>query len=242
MNKYEIGQKVWDTHNNCIYTLKSSKQAYGTTIWYVEENDFEWREDWFSGIPRYVQDLITKAEATEKELELADKTIIYLQKELEIYKQLHKRYQHLNENTNDYDLNFNEVDNIHNEIYELEEKLSKVDIEKLSLDLKMSDSMKVAGCHVLSRETYNDVHKSLTELERLQKKEIPMKPKVSIVYDNDGKHARANCSVCGAMVYQTCDLYPLKLALGGERPYCQHCGQHLSDDIDTNENHYCECV
>jgi hypothetical protein len=86
------------------------------------------------------------------------------------------------------------------------------------------------------------IEQAITELEHLQKKEVAMKPRVSIVYDNDGKHARANCSVCGAMVYQTCGLYPLKVALGGERPYCQHCGQNLSDDIDLDENHYCNCV
>ena len=44
-----------------------------------------------------------------------------------------------------------------------------IDIAKVRLELKMSDSMKVAGCHVLSRETYNNVHNALTELERLQK-------------------------------------------------------------------------
>ena len=43
-----------------------------------------------------------------------------------------------------------------------------IDIVKLKLDLKMSDSMKVAGCHVLSRETYNEVHESLNELDRLR--------------------------------------------------------------------------
>jgi hypothetical protein len=46
-----------------------------------------------------------------------------------------------------------------------------IDIKKVKLELKMSDSMKVAGCHVLSRETYNDVHNALTELERLQELE-----------------------------------------------------------------------
>jgi len=66
INNYEVGQKVWDTHNNRIYTLKSSEKKYGTTMWSVEENGFEWREDWFGDIPRYVQDLIDKAEATEK--------------------------------------------------------------------------------------------------------------------------------------------------------------------------------
>ena len=44
-----------------------------------------------------------------------------------------------------------------------------IDIVKLKLDLKMSNSMIVAGCHVLSRETYNEVHEALTELERLQR-------------------------------------------------------------------------
>ena len=45
------------------------------------------------------------------------------EKELEIYKKLHQKYQYLNENTNDYDLNVDEVTTIHDEIYELEEKL-----------------------------------------------------------------------------------------------------------------------
>lgn len=84
--------------------------------------------------------------------------------------------------------------------------------------------------------------KLIKELETLRKKEIPMKPLVSIVYESDNKQVRANCKACGAMVYQTCDLLPLKVAIGGERPYCQHCGQHLSDDIDLNENHYCNAV
>ena len=53
-----------------------------------------------------------------------------------------------------------------------------IDIEKVKLDLKMSDSMKVAGCHVLSRETYNDVYNALTELERLQKRDEDVKSKL----------------------------------------------------------------
>jgi len=69
MNKHEVGQKVWDTHNNCVWMLKSSEEKYGTTMWHVEENDYEWREDWFADIPKYVQELIDKCEATEKELE-----------------------------------------------------------------------------------------------------------------------------------------------------------------------------
>jgi len=44
-----------------------------------------------------------------------------------------------------------------------------IDIKKVRLDLFLSNSMKIAGCHVLSRETYNEVHEALTELERLQK-------------------------------------------------------------------------
>ena len=43
-----------------------------------------------------------------------------------------------------------------------------IDIENVKLDLRMCDSMKVAGCHVLSRETYNEVHESLNELDRLR--------------------------------------------------------------------------
>ena len=68
MNKHEVGQKVWDTHNNCVWTLKSSEEKYGTTMWHVEENDYEWREDWFADIPKYVQELIDKCEATENQL------------------------------------------------------------------------------------------------------------------------------------------------------------------------------
>jgi len=44
-----------------------------------------------------------------------------------------------------------------------------IDIEKVRIDLIMSDSMKVAGCHVLSQETYKDVHNALIELRGLQK-------------------------------------------------------------------------
>ena len=47
------------------------------------------------------------------------------EKELEIYKQLHQKYQYLNENTNDYDLNVDEVTTIHDVIYELEEKIQR---------------------------------------------------------------------------------------------------------------------
>lgn len=43
-----------------------------------------------------------------------------------------------------------------------------IDVKDLKIELTMSDSMKVAGCHVLKRETYNKVHEALTELERLQ--------------------------------------------------------------------------
>lgn len=117
-----------------------------------------------------------------------------------------------------------------------------IDVEKVKLLNKYRNENYNAPLGTIENQIANALNNVLPELDRLQKKETPMKPKVSIVYDNDGKHARANCSVCGAMVYQTCGLYPLKVALGGERPYCQHCGQHLSDDIDMNENHYCECV
>jgi predicted transcriptional regulator len=138
MNKHEVGQKVWDTHNNYIYTLKSSKQAYGTTMWRVEENDFEWREDWFSDIPRYVQDLITKAEATEKELEeekkqhqlaLYDKNMM-----IKVYNEEKNKREELEKDVQRYF----DLDNSYfalkgksfqpkcNELYELKQKLSKV--------------------------------------------------------------------------------------------------------------------
>lgn len=76
-------------------------------------------------------------------------------------------------------------------------------------------------------------------LQELVEKETPLLPRVSINY-KDGKleYARANCKKCGAMLYQTCGLYPLKEALDGERPYCQHCGQKQSAEFSTNENDY----
>ena len=69
MSKFEVGQKVWDTHNNCVYTLKSSETKYGTIIWDVEENEFEWREDWFIDVPIYVNNLQNYMEAMEKKYE-----------------------------------------------------------------------------------------------------------------------------------------------------------------------------
>lgn len=57
----------------------------------------------------FIEEYIKQSEATEKELE--------------IYKKLHQKYQYLNENTNDYDLNVDEAMTIHDEIYELEERL-----------------------------------------------------------------------------------------------------------------------
>ena len=80
------------------------------------------------------------------------------------------------------------------------------------------------------------------ELEKLRAKEAPMKPIVSIIYENSTKEVRANCPKCGAMVYQTCSLYALKEVLDGEKPYCQHCGQHLSDDIELDEDKYCNSI
>ena len=70
--------------------------------------------------------------ATEKDKLIGEKDQAYeelkcelktLEKELELYKQLHQKYQYLSENTNDYDLNIDAVDIIHNEIYELEQAL-----------------------------------------------------------------------------------------------------------------------
>ena len=87
MNMHEVGQKVWDTHNNRVYTLKSSEEKYGTIMWHVEENDYEWRDDWFTDIPKYVQDLIVKVEATEKaygELQQDVKRYFYLDEKLHV--------------------------------------------------------------------------------------------------------------------------------------------------------------
>ena len=65
----------------------------------------------WSGGRKDVLNYVDECEATEKELE--------------IYKQLHQKYQYLNENTNDYDLNVDEVTTIHDVIYELEEKIQR---------------------------------------------------------------------------------------------------------------------
>ena len=86
------------------------------------------------------------------------------------------------------------------------------------------------------------IDNAIEELETLRKKDTPLEPLVSIVYENNKKQIRANCKICGAMIYQTCDLLPLKEALNGERPYCQHCGQRQSADINLNENHYCNSI
>jgi hypothetical protein len=88
----------------------------------------------------------------------------------------------------------------------------------------------------------NALHKAQAqekELAELKEKQIKVLPKVSIHYEHSElKYARANCPVCGAMVYQTCGLLPLQVAISGERPYCQHCGQHLSSNFSINENDY----
>ena len=66
-------------------------------------------------------------------------------------------------------------------------------------------------------------------------------PIVSMHYENGEPVWRANCPKCGAMVFETCGSLPLKEVLEMERPYCQHCGTHLSAKFEMNEARYCVC-
>jgi len=94
-----------------------------------------------------------------------------------------------------------------------------IDIEKVKLDLKMSDSMKVAGCHVLSRETYNDVYNALTELERLQKKETPIK-----VIKNGGYDTCPNCKKI--VPYEWVNVH---------KQHCGYCGQKIKYGVKLSK-------
>ena len=95
---------------NVILKISEAEIVYKVLNQY-ESDDNKHRQD-IHELDLQTVKLLKQLEATEKELE--------------IYKKLHQKYQYLNENTNDYDLNVDEVTTIHDEIYELEEKLSKV--------------------------------------------------------------------------------------------------------------------
>ena len=98
---------------NVILKISEAEIVYKVLKQY-ESDDDKHRQDTHELDLQTVK-LLKQLEATEKELE--------------IYKKLHQKYQYLNENTNDYDLNVDEVTTIHDEIYDLEEKLSKVGSE-----------------------------------------------------------------------------------------------------------------
>ena len=57
----EIGDKVWERFNQRVVTLKENHRT-DTTIkwWHIEEDMYEWREDSFTTIPYYVQELLSK--------------------------------------------------------------------------------------------------------------------------------------------------------------------------------------
>ena len=53
----EVGNKVWTGYR--VVTLKENHRIDSTTKWwYIEEDNFEYREDRFEEIPIYVQNLL----------------------------------------------------------------------------------------------------------------------------------------------------------------------------------------
>jgi hypothetical protein len=74
-------KKVWETHNNRVVTLKENYRSdTSTKWWHIEEDDYDWRDDC-----QYVQDLIVKCEANEKELERLQTLSPTIQEWLEKY-------------------------------------------------------------------------------------------------------------------------------------------------------------
>ena len=113
--KLDIKRELYGRKSVCNVILKISdaENVYKVLNQY-ESDDNKHRQN-IHELDLQTVKLLKQLEATEKELE--------------IYKKLHQKYQYLNENTNDYDLNVDEVTTIHDDIYELEEKLSKVGSE-----------------------------------------------------------------------------------------------------------------
>lgn len=62
------GQKVWDTRNNRVVTLKGQKtyDKWETPMWFVEEDDFIWPENWLIELPYHVEQMLKELEQLKK--------------------------------------------------------------------------------------------------------------------------------------------------------------------------------
>jgi len=91
-------------------------------------------------------------------------------------------------------------------------------------------------CTILERmrEEIKDLQDKVLFIE----KDIPNRPgvlekpplSISPLSEDDGKEPRrlkANCGVCGAMLYEADSIYTFKEVFDVERPYCFHCGNRI---------------